>query len=38
MVFCHAGGRSAKASLMLDSLGFKEIYDLKVDTVVEIKL
>lgn len=29
MVFCHAGGRSAKASLMLDSLGFKQIYDLK---------
>ena len=29
VVFCHAGGRSAKASLMLDSLGFKQIYDLK---------
>lgn len=29
VVFCHAGGRSAKASLMLDSLGFKEVYDLK---------
>ena len=29
VVFCHAGGRSAKASLTLDSLGFKQIYDLK---------
>ena len=29
VVFCHAGGRSAKASLMLDSLGFKEVYDLR---------
>ena len=29
VVFCHAGGRSAKASLILDSLGFKQIYDLK---------
>jgi len=29
VVFCYAGGRSGKASLMLDSLGFKQIYDLK---------
>ena len=29
LVFCQAGGRSAKASLIIDSLGFKQIYDLK---------
>ena len=29
VVFCHAGGRSAKASLILDSLGFKKVYDLR---------
>ena len=29
LVFCAAGGRSAGASKVLDSLGFKRIYDLK---------
>lgn len=29
LVYCAAGGRSAKASKILDSLGFKTIYDLK---------
>lgn len=28
MVYCAAGGRSAKASAVLKELGFKEIYDL----------
>ena len=29
LVFCAAGGRSAGASKVLDSLGFKRIYDLR---------
>ena len=29
LLYCSAGGRSAKASKIFDSLGFKEIYDLK---------
>ena len=29
LVYCSAGGRSAKASKILHSLGFKKIYDLK---------
>jgi rhodanese-related sulfurtransferase len=29
LVFCAAGGRSAGASKVLESLGFKRIYDLK---------
>ena len=29
LVFCAVGGRSAGASKVLESLGFKEIYDLK---------
>ena len=29
LLYCSAGGRSAKASIIFDSLGFKEIYDLK---------
>ena len=29
LLYCAAGGRSAKASIIFDSLGFKEIYDLK---------
>ena len=29
LVFCAVGGRSARASKVLESLGFKEIYDLK---------
>ena len=29
LLYCSAGGRSAKASNIFDSLGFKEIYDLK---------
>ena len=29
LLYCAAGGRSAKASKIFDSLGFKEIYDLK---------
>ena len=29
LLYCAAGGRSGKASQILDSLGFKTIYDLK---------
>ena len=29
LIYCSGGGRSAKASNIFDSLGFKEIYDLK---------
>ena len=29
LLYCSAGRRSAKASKIFDSLGFKEIYDLK---------
>jgi rhodanese-related sulfurtransferase len=28
-IYCRSGGRSAKASKILKTLGFKEIYDLK---------
>jgi len=28
-IYCRSGGRSAKASKILQELGFKEIYDLK---------
>lgn len=28
-LFCHSGGRSNKAARKLETLGFKEIYDLK---------
>tara|TARA_B100000963_G_scaffold228825_1_gene199661 strand:- start:83625 stop:83966 length:342 start_codon:yes stop_codon:yes gene_type:complete len=29
LLYCSAGGRSAKASKIFDSLGFKQIYDLR---------
>ncbi len=29
LVYCHAGGRSAKAAQLLKEMGFKKIYDLK---------
>ncbi len=29
LIYCSAGGRSAKASKIFQSLGFKKIYDLK---------
>ncbi len=28
-LYCHSGGRSHKAALLLEEMGFKEIYDLK---------
>ncbi len=29
LVYCHSGGRSAKAAERLEKLGFKKVYDLK---------
>ena len=29
LIYCYGGGRSAKASKIFQSLGFKKIYDLK---------
>jgi rhodanese-related sulfurtransferase len=29
LVYCQSGGRSAKASTMMQEMGFKEIYELK---------
>lgn len=28
-LYCHSGGRSHKAALLMEEMGFKEIYDLK---------
>ena len=28
-LYCHSGGRSHKAAILLEEMGFKEIYDLK---------
>lgn len=28
-LYCHSGGRSHKAAILLADMGFKEIYDLK---------
>ena len=29
LIYCRSGNRSGKASIIMDSLGFKKIYDLK---------
>ncbi|MGE9271619.1 MAG: rhodanese-like domain-containing protein [Verrucomicrobiales bacterium] len=29
LVYCHSGGRSARAAEQLESMGFKEVYDLR---------
>lgn len=29
LIYCAAGGRSAKAALLMESLGFKKVYELK---------
>jgi phage shock protein E len=29
MIYCAAGGRSAKAAALMQSLGFKKVYELK---------
>jgi rhodanese-related sulfurtransferase len=29
LIYCRSGNRSGKASIIMDSLGFKNIYDLK---------
>ena len=29
LIYCHSGGRSGKASKIMNELGFKEVYDLK---------
>jgi rhodanese-related sulfurtransferase len=29
LIYCAVGGRSAKAALLMESLGFKKVYELK---------
>jgi rhodanese-related sulfurtransferase len=29
LIYCAAGGRSAKAGALMQSLGFKKVYELK---------
>jgi len=29
LIYCAAGGRSAKAAVLMESLGFKKVYELK---------